>query len=335
MKKYLIIKISAIGDVIMAMPMVRKIREEEPDSHITWVCGRAVYPLLEKLPIDRLIVVDEKKLLSGSKPEKVKEVIRVWKQIGGQYFDVVAMGHADPRYHILTAFTKYGVYHSFSHTIGQSWPIPGRHHSDEYVRMISDHLPKEEITAPYHMDVEKDPAIDDILSGKKRIITLTPGGAKNILADDFCRRWPIENYVKLAKLLITEGMTVVISGAPSDQWIVSYFDGLPVINLVGKTSLDGLLYLFSKSDVVVTHDSGPMHLAGMTDCRIIALFGPTNPDEKIPRREGVRYIWEKDRYSCCPCYDGKNYAPCKDNVCLKNISSERVFRKIKELLLQS
>lgn len=73
MKKYLIIKIAAIGDVIMAMPMVRKIRQEEPQSHITWVCGKSVYSLLQKLPIDKLIVVDEKKLLGGSKPEKVKK----------------------------------------------------------------------------------------------------------------------------------------------------------------------------------------------------------------------------------------------------------------------
>lgn len=334
MKKYLIIKIAAIGDVIMAMPMVRKIRQEEPQSHITWVCGKSVYSLLQKLPIDKLIVVDEKKLLGGSKPEKVKEVIRVWKQIGGQYFDVVAMGHADPRYHMLTAFTKYGVYHSFSHTIGKSWRIPGRHHSDEYVRMISDHLSKEEITAPYHIDVEKDSGVDEALTGKKKIITLTPGGAKNVLADDFCRRWPIENYVRLAKLLITEGMTVVISGAPSDQWIEPYFENLPVINLVGKTTLDGLLYLFSKSDVVVTHDSGPMHLAGMTDCKMVALFGPTNPDEKVPRREGVQYIWEKDKYSCCPCYDGKTYAPCKDNVCLRNINPNTVMFRIKDMLEQ-
>lgn len=129
-------------------------------------------------------------------------------------------------------------------------------------------------------------------------------------------------------------MTVVISGAPSDQWIEPYFENLPVINLVGKTTLDGLLYLFSKSDVVVTHDSGPMHLAGMTDCKMVALFGPTNPDEKVPRREGVQYIWEKDKYSCCPCYDGKTYAPCKDNVCLRNINPNTVMFRIKDMLEQ-
>lgn len=51
MKKYLIIKLSAIGDVIMAMPMVTKIREEEPDSHITWICGKTVYPLLNQFQL--------------------------------------------------------------------------------------------------------------------------------------------------------------------------------------------------------------------------------------------------------------------------------------------
>ena len=73
MKRYLIVKIAAIGDVIMAIPMIDAIRKQDAASHITWICGRSVVPLLQKFPIDRLIVVDESKLLSGSKVEKIKE----------------------------------------------------------------------------------------------------------------------------------------------------------------------------------------------------------------------------------------------------------------------
>lgn len=101
---------------------------------------------------------------------------------------------------------------------------------------------------------------------------MTPGGAKNLLADDFCRRWPINNYVELAIKLINKGYIVVISGAKSDEWILPYFSGLNIVNMVGKTDLNQLLYLFSKSDFVVTHDSGPMHLAGMTKCHLIAIL---------------------------------------------------------------
>ena len=332
MKKYLIIKLSAIGDVIMAMPMVTKIREEEPDSHITWICGKTVYPLLNQLPIDELICIDERNLLRGSKTEKMAEVWNVWRYIAGKYFDVVAMCHADWRYHILTCFTKAGIFNSFGHVIGKTWPIPGRWHTDEYVRMIAKHLDKEESIVPYQFKVNSDTMIDKVLRGKRNIITLTPDGAKNIMADDFCRRWPIENYVKLAKMLIMQKMTVVISGAKSDNWISPYFADIPVVNLIDKTSLNGLIYLFSQSDVVVTYDSGPMHIAGMTNCRVIALFGPTDPNEKVPRRDGIQYIWERDKYSCCPCYDGKNYALCRDNICLKNITPNFVMHKIKDSL---
>ena len=65
------------------------------------------------------------------------------------------------------------------------------------------------------------------------------------------------------------------------------------------------------------------------DCWEIALFGPTNPHEKIPRRAGVQYLWHAAALTCCPCYDGKTYQRCSDNICLKSISPECVYRRVK------
>lgn len=324
---YLIIKISAIGDVIMAMPMVNTIRENHPDSGITWVCGKTVYPLLKGLSIDRLVVVDENKLLRGTWWEKFYEVLRIWKVIGGHRYDHIAVGHADKRYRLLTILTR-GAEKHFSHDIGNMNPIPGRHHTDEYLRLLGGEVAKEKITAPVRMRRRLPDWVRGLLSERKRKVVFAPGGAKNLLADDEGRRWPTENYVELSGFLLARGYQVILCGGKTDEWVSPYFEGLPVVDLIGKTNLLELLALFDSVDVVVTHDSGPMHLAGMTKCRLISLFGPTNPFEKWPRREGSTFLWDREKYSCCPCYDGKCYAHCRDYACIRGITPERVLKEI-------
>ena len=328
MRRYLIIKIAAIGDVIMAMPMVREIRAREPDAHITWVCGQGVAGLLRSLPVDELIVIDEKKLLRGSKLEKIREVLQLWKKLKGQTYDVVAIGHADKRYRLLIKPASAGRIVAFNHQIGSMCPIPGRHHTDEYVRLIYPDMEKTKIIAPVHLDFPLQPKFEEALREGKHKIVLLPGGAKNLLADDFCRRWPIEHYVELAKRLGKDGWQVILCGADSDRWVEEYFRDVSVVSWIGQTSLQDMVSIFNHVDMVVTHDSGPMHLAGAASCKMIALFGPTNPHEKIPRRKGVQCIWHTADLTCCPCYDGRTYQQCGKNVCLKSISPECVWNRI-------
>lgn len=325
MKKYLIIKLAAIGDVVMAMPMVREIRKREPDAYITWVCGQAVKDLLTSLPIDEIITVNESNLLRGNKLEKIQEVLLLWEKLKGRTYDVVAIGHADRRYQWLVRPVKAGHIRSFSHEIGSMCPIPGRHHTDEYVRLIYPDIEKEQVVKTIHLNFPLRSVFSKTLLTHSKTIVLLPGGAKNLLADDFCRRWPIENYVELAKLLIFNGWQVILCGAKGDQWATEYFKDLPVVNWIGKTTLCDMVAVFNHVDAVVTHDSGPMHLAGTADCRLLALFGPTNPMEKVPRRPGVTYLWRGESMSCCPCYDGKVYAGCQNNICLKSITVQEVL----------
>lgn len=326
-KRYLIVKLAAIGDVIMAIPMVYRIREVDFDADITWLCGKSVYPILKAFPIDHLICIDEKKLLAGNKIQKVQAVLSAWRQIAFRHYDVVALGHASRRYRLLTFLTKSAAFYAFSHISGKIWPIPGRHHTDEYVRLVRSDL--KEITPPAQFPaVELPQGIRDIFAKEKKIVVLAPGGAKNVLADDGVRRWPIESYVALARQLMDDGMQVIVTGASSDQWVLKYFADLNIVDLVGKTNLIQLIGVFQHADVVVTHDSGPLHLAGMTQTFLIALFGPTNPWEKVPQRRNVVALWQREKYNCCPCYDGKYYAKCTMNRCLISISYNQVYRLI-------
>ena len=326
-KRYLIVKIAAIGDVIMALPMVEEIRKLDKDADITWICGRGVLPILEKFPIDHIIPIDDKKLLTGNKLQKISVVFKVWKKIAGRKYDVVALGHAARRYQILTLFTRKDIFRSFSHVMGRIWPVPGRHHTDEYVRLVNPDN-KQIITAAKFPKVTLPAVIKKELTSEKMIVALAPGGAKNLLADDFLRRWPIEKYVELTEILLDKGCTVVITGGKTDAWINKYFEDLDVTNLVGKTDLINLIGVFQNVDVIVTHDSGPLHIAGLTETKLIGIFGPTNPCEKIPRRKDALFLWSGKELSCCPCYDGKYYGNCKENKCIKEIHANEVAIEI-------
>jgi heptosyltransferase-2 len=83
--------------------------------------------------------------------------------------------------------------------------------------------------------------------------------------------------------------------------------------------------------LLVTHDTGTLHLAKLSGIKIIALFGPVNPKERIGINENIEIIWGGTELPCSPCYNGKEFAKCANNVCMKNISVQSVLDKIADL----
>ena len=329
----LIIKLAAIGDVLMSTTMLSAIEEKYPGSHITWVCGQTVRPILEVYPIDELMSIDEKALLTGSQWDKMSQILSLWKRLAGRHYDLVVLAHSDARYRLLTWGIQGRRVVQFNAIGNHKIPVPGRYHGDEYARMILE-------VDDYAMEASYPPALPRDVSGLyplvkkegKPIIVLSPGGAKNTMRDDGCRRWPVEHYVSLAKKLLTQGYELVLTGATSDAWVEPYFEGLPLLNLVGQTNLLETLSVFTQADLLITHDSGPLHMAVVSRVPIIALFGPTMPQEKLPQADWIHVLWNPSKLPCCPCYDGKNYAPCDYNQCLEDIGPDTVVDLAKTLV---
>ena len=336
--KVLIIKIGAVGDVIMALPMIDVIKKNNHDVHITWLCGKSVEPLLKYIwSIDTIISINDRNLLTGSIFQKSQALFSVWKKLIGNRYDLILTCHTDWRYRLLGIPVRSNEHKFFSKNNGRYRFIPGRHHSDEYVRLatgIDDcnakegRLPVLEVLLSDHLKA----CLEQQKSRSGKLVALAPGGAKNIMRDDDVRRWPIEYYVDLAKKLVAAEYSVVVTGAVSDIWVRQHFDGLPVIDMVGQTSLIELVALYAKCDLVITHDSGPLHMAGLSDCKILGLFGPTVPGEKIPQASNAFFIWGGQQMPCCPCYDGKDYAVCTDNKCLCEVTVDRVYNEVLMLL---
>jgi len=331
----LIVKIGAIGDVIMALPMIDAIRGKYPEARISWLCGKTVAPLLKAVgTIDEIIAVDEKRLLTGTLLGKLSVLISVWKQLAGHFFDLIVTGHSDPRYRLLSLTALGKERRSFARGKKRFCPVPGRYHTDEYVRLITNVDGPEAIHGRLHKlaVLLPDNLQSEFKPGYFPVVALSPGGAKNVLRDDAIRRWPLENYVLLARELIKGKVKVVITGASSDQWVSDSFSGLEVIDLVGKTSLMDMAALLGACDLVVSHDSGPLHLADLAGTFVIALFGPTNPHELAPYNNQSKILWGGENLACRPCYDGRTYAKCSNNICMQEISVDVVYNTAMEIL---
>lgn len=303
----LVVKLAAIGDVVMALPLVSALKKKFPQSVITWIVGSLAAPLLRAVPlIDHIVEVNETALLKGALTQRISAIGKLWNQIGGRSVDLVLTLHSDPRYRILTWPVRCRDKRHWS-------PTPGRYHAQEWLRFLD---PEE--SALEYPPIQLPPS--PVLSDGRPLIVLAPGGAKNTLADDPLRRWPVAHYVELARLLAPKAR-VLLTGGHSDTWVTPHFQ---CENWIGRLELLELVALLKQSALLITHDSGPLHLAKLVKTPALALFGPTNPHEKTSPQESVEILWGGERLACRPCYNGKTYAACTNNMCLKSISPETV-----------
>lgn len=150
------------------------------------------------------------------------------------------------------------------------------------------------------------------------------------------KRWPIPYWATLIDKLIREqDVQVVLTGAPVDLPLiesVTFRMQEHAINLAGKTSLPQLAALLQRADLVISGDSGPMHIAAAVGTPLIAIHGPTDPalsGPVSPRATILRStIW------CSPCYNAMDRADCRffTTQCMKNILPGQVFKVAQEKL---
>jgi len=334
----LIVKIGAIGDAVMALGAAQWMKTTYPDARITWLGGERILPLLQSTDVvDQIVSVNEDSLFGSHRLKSLKALGGVWRTLLGRKFDLAIVGHTDWRYRMLLLSTRLSETRMFGLKNGRAFPVPGRYHGDEYLRLVSgeDSWKMPVFTFPILNVPDLSSSMEDVLGPQKNPwILLVPGSAKNHLADDPLRRWPVHFYSELAKNLISKGNKVILAGGKSDLWVREWFRDAGTIDPIGKTDLMDLMALVSRSDVVVAHDSGPLHLAVILERPLVALFGPTNPKEKLPQqgRSPIRLLWNGNVLPCAPCYDGKQFAHCDRNVCLEMISVKDAEESIAHLL---
>jgi len=144
------------------------------------------------------------------------------------------------------------------------------------------------------------------------------------------RRWPLRNYIELAKKLLADrNVFIVITGISSEtddaQAICEALGRERCIDFTGKTTLRELIDLYNIADVMVSNDSGPPNFASLTMLKTIVLFGPETPLCYKPLGANVTVVYAN--YACSPCVSAYNHRKslCKDNKCLKAITVAQVL----------
>jgi heptosyltransferase-2 len=307
---------------------------------IDWVCGRAIQPLLECYTWINVIPADDKSILRGGFIERARQIVALWNRIAWKRYDLCATLYYDRRYGILTLPVRATRKLELSHRSRARTLIPGRHHTDEYTRVLLEleDSCKEQSISPVRPDQLPLSPLQEKRAPRR--IGIVPGGVNNLvreeitgrLPDQILRRWPIENFVKLAKLLSNRGWEIVLIGASEDAWVKPYFHDLATIDCIGILSLPEVVSVCDSCDAVVSHDTGPLHLAGLSTACLIGVFGPTDPSTRVPRRPYAIGIWGGQSFACRPCYDGRDFAACQFNGCMHEVTPDLVFRELEHLL---
>lgn len=330
----LIVKLAAIGDVVMALPMVTALRDMAPACRITWLAGQTSAPLLSHVAaIDEVVAVDDRAILAGSTARKAAAVATAWRALAGRSFDLVLVAHSDARYQRLAQTVRS----SERRWLGQRSPrpglLPGRNHTAEYVRLVTgDDTRRSALPAPPPVDPPLPDALERELAAfnpaAAPLLILAPGGARNPGRTDNLRRWPVDRYAELAQRMRAQGHAIAIVGDAGDAWVRTVFATIPVLDLIGRTDLPALVALFRRCALAVTHDSGPLHLARLAGAPTVGLFGPTLPHAFVPPGSTTRVLWPGAALPCAPCYDGREFAACDNNACMQAISVDAVAAAI-------
>jgi ADP-heptose:LPS heptosyltransferase len=166
-----------------------------------------------------------------------------------------------------------------------------------------------------------------------------PGGRLIVLnanASDLMplRRWDPANYGVLAARLVREfpdawiGFTGSPEEAPAVEEVARASGSARIVCLAGRTTLRQLLVVFGLAEVLVTNDSGPAHFAALTGIDVVPLFGPETPLLYAAQGPRSHPLWAG--IACSPCISAFNnrQSACRDNVCMKSITVDRVFEVV-------
>ena len=328
--KILILKPSSLGDVVQALPVLRLLKRHLPASEMFWWIDSQFAPLLEGDPDLTGVVRFERQRWTS--PLHWPEMLRSIRWLRAQNFDWVID---------LQCLARSGAFAWLTNgkfLIGLDEPREGaRGFYDVAIRRPSFHthavdwylavLPQ--LGVPLHWDFQWLPERPEIANtvkskwqtGKARWIVIQPGARWPN------KRWPVENFAGLVRLLAEQfaDARFAIPGGGEDKplgEIISRAAPERCLNLCGQTSLPEMVEWLRLCELMVTNDTGPMHVAAALGKPLVALFGPTEPRRTGPYRQ-LNSVLRID-LPCSPCL--KSHCTYeKPNECLKALSPATVF----------
>ena len=345
----LIVKTSAIGDVVHTLPALNAIRKKYPEAKIDWLVEEAAADaVIGHKAIGRVLVSKRKQWI------KDWRVGRLWQAFNGFFSFVKKL--RSTKYDLLIDFQSLlkssvfvflaraeikagfgrGMDHAECSYLFLNKKIPpvdmNQHALERELKLLGGiGIEHDEIVFNFPIDENHRTDVDDLLL-KSDIAPDKPFVAINPMTTWETKHWYDERFVAVAQKLIAQGVGVVFTGGKSDvagiDKLCAQLNG-KVANLAGQTSLNTLAVVFEKAKVVITTDTGPMHVAAAVNTPVVALFGPTAPWRTGPYGDQHKIL--QVEMECRPCLK-KN---CGTRICMREITAEQVLVATNEILQRS
>ena len=337
-RRILILKLSSIGDVVMAMPVATALKRSFPGAWITWAAQFPAAQLLSGHPgIDEVVTVRRPR--GGGIPAALfylREWIRLAPLLRGGHFDVAVdlqgllkaallgrlagaprrLGFADERRELNRRINNVAVRASAVHAV------------DRYLEMAKV-LGAEPYPVEFGLPIspQAEASVDELLdgegAGEQPLVGLLP------FASDAHKCWPGGRFAQLAQRLSRKEIRCVIVGGPPDAAAsdaITETAGAGTISCAGRTDLPQLAALLRRCSLVIGNDTGPLHVAAAVGTPVLGLYGATDPEKVGPYGWVDRVLLH--RQPCWPC--GRK-PTCTDSPCMMAISVEEVVARAREM----
>ncbi len=346
----LIVKLSAIGDVIHALPALNALKERFPGAQIDWLVEEAAADLLiGHQALRRVIVCPRKRWMKALKDSKGRDRGAVFRSARAFARDL-----RRTRYDLIFDFQNllksavwvalvrgdqkigfgYGLQHSEGSYLFYNRRVPApsmeRHALERYLLLLET-VGIDRPAVAYDL-----PVFDRHHAAADQLITQSGLKGKHVLfaihpmAGWPTKRWTHTGFAALADWLIeARGAGVMFTGAMADRSEVAAIIGRmrhAAVDLSGQTDLKTLAALYSGVACLVSTDTGPMHLAAAVGTPVVALFGPTAPWRTGPYGSGHEVV--RPDVSCSPCFR-REVRECN---CMQRIEVATVKRHVDAVL---
>jgi heptosyltransferase I len=335
--KILILKPSSLGDVVQALPVLRLLKLHRPESEIFWWLDSSLVSLLEGDPDLAGVVRFERHRWAS--PRHWPELWRSIRWLRGQAFDVVID---------LQCLSRSGAFAWLANgkfLVGLDEPREGaRGFYDVVARRASFHTHAADwylsvlrlLHVPVHWNFNWLRERPDVAAEVKRKwrtetsrwIILQPG------ARWLNKRWPAENFAGLVRKLgaAHPDFRFAILGGESDRErgaAIAQADSQRCLDLTGKISLPEMVEWIRLGELMISNDTGPMHVAAALQKPVVAIFGPTEPRRTGPYGQLENVL--QTHLPCVPCMKSR-CANSKQLECLQTISPDQVSLLAERLL---
>jgi lipopolysaccharide heptosyltransferase I len=323
-----ILKPSSLGDVVNALPVLSALREHWPGAQIAWVVNRGLRGLLDGHPeLDEVIPFDRG--AAGSGPGAVAALWRFSVGLRRRRFDLaidlqgllrsalMALGTGAAT-RVGLADAREGAPRLYTHRVA---PPPGEAHAVDRLLKVAQAFGADVSRPRFVVPIGEDDrrwAREALARVPSPRLALNPGARWPT------KRWPPKHFAEVARRAVeARGAGLVAFGAEEDRPLVDELRrelaGLPLLDLCGRTTLPQLAALAAESDVVLSNDTGPLHLAAAAGARVVGVYTCTSP--KLNGPYGPRAVAVRTGVWCAGHYVRR----CGRLECMDELSPGRVW----------